>query len=193
VLLLFPLRQVWPVILTAATCAVAVVMVKKAARQPLPMRSPWFLAITAISALQLMSAGMLFGPILILPIFLVGAIAAFLSQHSGFSPWIIILSFTGAVVAVLAAELLGITPSTMAFSDGALIIKPLTIDFTPLTTTVIIGLSALTQIVNTSFIAVTTRGKTEIAQNKVHTQTWQIKQLVPPALETGPTPSQDAR
>ncbi|MDB4961340.1 MAG: Serine/threonine protein kinase PrkC, regulator of stationary phase [Myxococcales bacterium] len=193
VLLLFPLRQFWPVILTAATCGVAVVLTRNAARQPLPMRSPWFLVITAVTTFQLIFAGMLFGPILIMPIFMVGAIAAFLSQHTGFSPWIIILSFSAAVLVVLGAELLGITPSTIAFADGALIIKPLTVDFTPLTTTVILGLSVLTQIVNTSFIAVTTRRKTEQAQDRVHTQTWQIKQLVPPSFDTGPAAKQEPR
>ncbi len=176
---LLPLRQTWPVVLTIVSSAVSAVIIFLAARRPRPMRSPWFLALLGTTAAQLVCAGLLFGPILVLPIFTVGAYAAFLSQQTTYPSWISVTAFAIPLVLVIALEILGVLPSTIGFSDGALIIKPVTVDLTPLTTTVIIGLSLLTQTVNTAFIAITTRHSTLIAQNKVHAQTWHMKQLLP--------------
>jgi hypothetical protein len=82
-------------------------------------------------------------------------------------------------VIVIVLELVGVTPSSMSFDHGAMIVRAWTIDLTPVTAGMIIGLSLATQIINTSFIAISTKRAQELAQNRVHAQTWHMKQLVP--------------
>jgi serine/threonine-protein kinase len=172
-------RIVWPVVLAAAVATGMWLVTRRLAREAVDGRSLWFVLLGVFSATLLFMAGVLFGPFLVLPAFLIGSIAGFLSQPTDFKPWIPVSLMCFPLVLVVVLEHVGIIPHTTSFVNGALLITSPIIDLTPFRTVLLVGASILTQIVNTVFLFVSTMKVQREAQNRIHAQRWHLEQLLP--------------
>ena len=115
--------------------------------------------------------------------FLVGAIAGFLSQPSDFRPFVPILVLAAPIFGVFALEQWGVLPSTMSFVDGGLLIKPYYFHLSPTSTYILLALTIATQIMNTSFLFIRAGAVARDQQNLMHAQQWHLEQIVPRAGE----------
>ena len=192
ILFFLPVRHHWPIIYgmvtSAATCTFAFFM----SRRPMAMGSPYFLAFTVLNCAALATAGLMFGALLILPMFVVGSLSAFLSQPVRHSPWTMVACHLMPLVGLLALELSGVLPRSFDLSGGTLVITPYTVDLSPITLVIVFALSFAVQFGSTIDLQVGHKRAQELAQNKIHAQSWHLKQLLPRSekLDTGPVPKQ---
>ena len=181
-----PIHHVWPIIYGLTMISIIATMSFVLGRRVMPMSSPWFLAFTAVNCALFTTTGLLFGAFLLMPIFVVGSLSAFLSQPSRHSRWTLVVMHLVPLVTVLTLEMTGVLPRSFHFQDGSLLITPYTIDLTPMTLLVGFGLAFLAQIGSTIDIQSSFRFAQEDAQNRIHAQTWHLKQLAPSATERKP-------
>jgi eukaryotic-like serine/threonine-protein kinase len=192
ILLVLPVRHYWPIVfgmmMSTATAALAYVMSKR----PMPMASPLFIVFGLMNCLTIATGGLLFGVLLIMPMFIIGSLSAFMSQPVRHSPWTMVILHVVPVALLLALELSGALPRSFELSGGTLVITPYTVDLSPLTLVVVFVLSFGVQVGSTFDIQYGFRQAQETAQNKIHAQTWHLKQLLPRSdkLDTGPVPKQ---
>ncbi len=185
-----PVRHAWPIVFgivaSLATASLAYVM----SRRPMPMVSPVFLAFTIVNCTALAATGLLFGIVLLLPMFLIGSLSAFMSQATRHSPWTLVVIHLIPVALLVTLELSGVLPRSFDIVSGTLVITPYALELSPISLAVVFVLSLVVQIGSTFDIQFGFRRAQEAAQNKIHAQTWHLKQLLPRsnALDTGPTP-----
>ena len=123
-----------------------------------------------------------------MPLFMVGAIAGFLSQPSEFHWGWPVLGFVVPFLGVIGLELAGVLPQTIQFADGSLILTAPALGLTPLSTALIVGFTLTAQVVNVVVLSVSRNTAQVEASTLVHTQRWHHKQLLPHAtdIDTGP-------
>ncbi len=129
---------------------------------------------------------------LIMPMFIIGSLSAFMSQPVRHSPWAMVLLHVVPVALLLALELSGVLPRSFELAGGKLVITPYTVDLSALTLVLVFVLSFAVQVGSTFDIQHGFRQAQEAAQNRIHAQTWHLKQLLPRSgkLDTGPVPKQ---
>ncbi len=123
--------------------------------------------------------GLLFGTLLMLPIFIVGSLAAFLSQPSNHRPITIIGFHVIPFATMIALELTGVLPRSFHIANNDLVISPYTMDVTPLSLIVMLGLGYAIQVGSSADIQVKFQRDQQKAQDRVHAQWWHLKQLLP--------------
>ncbi|MFN0245821.1 MAG: protein kinase domain-containing protein [Kofleriaceae bacterium] len=179
VLFALPLQSYWQPV-TATILAFSMFLVThKLSLVPLAGDSPWFLLLLVLACALLFLSGVMFGPLLIMPIFTIGTLAGFLSQPNRFPSALIIVLVVCPIIAALGLEMLGVLPSTFEIENGQLILRTNVLDLTPMTTLILVAMVLVTQLINTIFIALTTVRVQIAAQDRVHAQTWHLKQLLP--------------
>ncbi len=183
VLFLLPLHHVWPVILAIVIALGTSLAMHQLSRRPLRLDSRLFIAALILNCILLTMPGLVFGTLLVFPMFLIGSLGPWLSQPSTFPPWIVVAVHFAAFAVVFLLELTGVLPATFHVRDGALALSSWVIDLTPFTTVMIISFSIVVQIVNTSVVALSSRRAQEQAQNAVHAQRWHLQQVLPQQLE----------
>jgi len=143
--------------------------------------------ILALNTLVLITGSYVFGPLLIMPVFVCGSLAIYLNMPVGFHPSVVVMAHVAAVVVPIVTELTGITPRTFSIAHG-LHLEPYAIDV-PTTGLVMVMIVALVlQFLNTTITSLSQRRGQEFALDKVHAQSWHLKQLLPGAHE-GDEPS----
>ena len=180
-LFVLPVRHAWPIVAMAAICALLALACRFAAREVLPMTSRWFYVLLVLDLLLLVSTGVIFGPLFVLPVFVIGSLGAFLTQPHAHGAMIIAISHVLAIVPLVVLEALHVTPRTFAFVDGGLLLRPWAIDLDPLPAAVILAASFAAQFFNTLFLSFSTLQIREAVQNRVHAQSWHLRKLLPPA------------
>ena len=181
VLFVFPVHHVWPIFTSIGVTLVLSCVYWHLSRGILPMRSPWYVLILFLNTLAMLAASFILGPMLVLPIFIVGSLAGFVMAPTAHSPALVVGAHVFAFVAPVALELLGVTPSTFYVEAGHLVLSPWAIDLTPVPTTIFLVVSVIAQFANTTMIGLSERRGQEHALNQVHVQSWHLKQLVPDA------------
>jgi hypothetical protein len=179
VLLTLPLHSYWQPITTSVLALVMFLVTHKLSLAATDGGSWWLLVLMLLASALLVLAGLMFGPLLVLPIFTIGTLAGFLSQPSKFPYSFIVIAVSIPIMLTLGLELAGVLPSTFEFEKGRLILQTPTLDLTPMSTLILVGLTLVTQAINTTFVAITTVRVQVAAQNAVHAQTWHLKQLLP--------------
>jgi len=162
-------------ILVTTTWLLAVWM----SRRPLPMRTPWFMVLLAVNCTLIAATGLMFGPLLVMPMFAVGSLAAYLAQPNGYPAWVIVVAHGAPFAALLALEWMGVVPSTTSFDNGALVLTAPVMDLDPAVTTAVYASAIGAQFLNTIMATLAGRGSQERAQNLVHAQKWHLDQLLP--------------
>ena len=180
-LLIFPIKHVWPIATTLGLCAAVSVILYLMARTPLPKRSWKLVTVLVLNTILLILAAYIFGPLLVMPIFIVGSLAGFVLLPTGYSPVMILVVHTIAFAVPIVLELAGVGPSTFAVENGTLVLTPYAVELTPYGAMVIMFMSVLAQFVNSTAIGYTSRRAQEAALDLVHAQSWHFKQLLPKA------------
>ena len=194
-LFFLPVRTYGPVIAATVVAAAGWLVVRHMGQREVASDSPWWLALLLVTGGIFVASGLLFGPLIVMPMFMIGAIAAFLAQPAGFHWSIPVVGFVAPFVGMIGLELLGILPRTIAFDHGALILTTWTLDLGPVSTALVLGLTLATQIINIVFISLSRNQAQVDASTLVHAQSWHLKQLLPSASETettGSVPKVDA-
>ncbi len=176
-----PIRHVWPIVLMLVLAALTGAGCLILARKVLPMRTPWFLVIIALTSSLLGLLGIIFSPLLIMPIFLIGSLGGILQQPTSYSPWIIVGAHAVPLVGVLLLEYTGVLPSTFHIGTDGLTFTLWAIDLTPTIAIVVFGLAFLTQALHLTSVTLIGKRAAETAQNYQHAVAWHLRQMLPRA------------
>jgi eukaryotic-like serine/threonine-protein kinase len=179
ILFAFPIARLWPIIFAEAFAALAAALAWWMSRRPLPMRSPWFVVLLGANSALLAATGLLFGPLLVMPMFIFGSLATFLIQPNGYPPSWTVIAHALPLAVLLGLEWLGVLPPTFRIANGALVLTAPVVALTPSITAFVIGISVLAQFLNTIAAALAGRAVQERTQDLVHAQKWHLDQLLP--------------
>ena len=187
VLFFLPLSSYWPVIAGSVVTLASWWVVRHISKAEVGARSGWLIVLLLLTSATFIVTGLMFGPLLVMPVFMVGAIAGFLSQPSEFHWSWPVIAFVVPFLALIGLELGGVLPTTIQFGDGALILSTSTLELTPMSATLILGLVMTAAVVNVTVIAVSRNTSQLEASTLLHVQRWHLKQLLPHAtnVETG--------
>jgi serine/threonine-protein kinase len=173
-----PIRHIAPIIIGQLLIVATAVTVFVASRRPLPIKSPIFLLILWLNTGSLACGALIFGPLMIVPIYLVGSIAGGLSQPIGYRWPHVAIPHTLAFLVPLGLEWLGVLPSTYHLDHG-LVLTPWAIDVEGPVAAILIVTSILSQVAIISVMLVMQRVSQDRAQDRLHAQTWHLQQLLP--------------
>jgi len=176
-----PIRHVWPIILMLILAALTGIACLMLSRKVLPMRTPWFLVIIALTASLLALLGVVFSPLLIMPIFLIGSLGGILQQPVSYPAWIIVVAHALPLVGLLVLEFLGVIPSTFHIDDGGLTFTLWAIELTPTIAVVVFGLAFVSQAIHLTSVTLIGKRAAETAQNHQHAVAWHLRQMLPRA------------
>jgi hypothetical protein len=177
----FPVRDARPVAAMIATTVLTNGLLWYATRRPLPTRSPIYMITILGNAVALASGGLVTGPLLVLPIFLIGTLTAALSQPFGYTARTIVVIYVIAMAVPFVSEWVGLTPSTYQVEHGALVLTPWAIDLTPGPTIALNLLGIATQAMITSSLMIAQSRAQRQAQERLHAHSWHLRQLLPRA------------
>ena len=174
---LIALRVVHPVVVfaglassTAAACRAWI-----GSRHPLRERSPVVAQLFVLNAANLAAVAIVFGPLVLAPMFVITSIAIGLVQPTGFS-WLTTVGSQVAGIAVpLVLEWSGVMPPT--FHGMAL--TPWVINATPVQTVVIVLVALAFQIAITAAIVVIRARTQELVEVRLYAMRWHPEQLLP--------------
>ena len=183
VLLALPLRARWPVIVTIALTAIALLVLLAMARRPRPMRTPWYLVLLGLTSLMILMTGVMFGPLFVMPIVMIGSLAGFLSQPTAMPAWIGIVVHACPFLLLHVLEGIGAIPATFWVEDGRLVLAPWMIELTPVVVGCVVAVSMTMQFLNTAFVSLSGRRAQIAWQDRTHVQAWHLRQLLPHAAD----------
>jgi hypothetical protein len=132
-----------------------------------------------VNSTGLLCVGLVFGPLLVLPMVLVGSLAGFLIVPTGYRAWVPITAHLAPFALLVGLEIAGVLPSTFELSHGALRLTSWTLELTPITTAVVLFACLVSQTVSMSFVVLSGRDAAVAAQNRLHAQKWHLSQLIP--------------
>jgi len=183
VLFVLPVHHRWPLFALLGLALVTGIACLVLARRVLPMRTPWMLVILALTCLMIGIVGLVFSPLLIMPIFLVGALAGMLQQPTSYPAWIIVVAHALPLGALLVLESVGVLPSTFHADAGGLTFTLWVIDLTPEITLLVFGLAFVTQCLHLTGVTLLGKRAAEAAQNHQHAVAWHLRQMLPGATD----------
>jgi len=179
ILLLLPLYRTDVVLVTFAFSLGAWGALLWVARRPTPRRATSHVAVFVLTGAMIACSGLLFGPLLITPAFVVAATAGYLWVPHGHRAWLVALAFVLPFLLLVALEALGVTPRTVDFVDGQLVLSSSVIPLGARTTFLVVGIAMTIQVSLTAVIAIAGRRQAERVQNHVHAQRWHLRKMLP--------------
>jgi len=181
VFFLLPIRHLWPLFVMIGLAAITGVVCLLLSRTVLPMRTPWLLVVVGLTTTMLGLLGVIFSPLLIMPIFLIGSLAGILQQPTSYSPWIVVIAHALPVVVLLALEQVGVLPSTFHADANGLTFTLWVIDLTPAVTVTVFALAFIMQAVHITGVTLIGKRSAEAAQDHQHAIAWHLRQMLPRA------------
>ena len=175
---LFPVRYPSIIFTEIALLFGAGVVTFFASRRPLRMRHPIFLLFIAFNTAALTCGSVIFGPFLVMPVFLLGAMSNSLTPPFGFRWPVIVLPQLAGYLLPLGLEWAGVLPSTYHIDRG-LVLTPWVLDLAPAITGPLILVATLMMTVLMSAMMSIQREAQEAAQDRLHAQSWHLRQLLP--------------
>jgi serine/threonine-protein kinase len=154
-------------------------MVVLVSRRPVQLRTPWYFVLLACNTLGLAMGGIVFGPLLVMPFAVIASLACWLSVPTGYPAWITVAGHVLAIVPVVILELCGVLPSTFAIVGHSLVLTPHAFEINPVSTTVLLSFAFAVEMAHTIFFIASSRRIYQTAQDRVHTHTWHLEQLLP--------------
>ena len=186
-----PVRHAGPVTAVLVFQAATTFAVWLVTRRLVPMRSPLLLVAMLLNAATIAAGSLVVGPLLVMPSFAATSLAVVLAQPTRFRPSLSTAAYGLAVFGPLAAEWLGLLPSTYYVKDGALVLAPWAVTLTPAMTVVIVVGALVVQLAMVSALAIAQRRTQDDQQDRLHAQSWHLQQLLPQGmaqLNEGPGP-----
>ncbi|MBA2543754.1 MAG: protein kinase [Deltaproteobacteria bacterium] len=178
-LLFVPIHHVWPVVGMLVFSIASLINIHLMTKKLLPMRSLHYLTFIALTSAALMCAGIVLGPLFILPLIVIGAIGAFVAQPVAYPAWVIAAPLVIPIGILVLLESIGVLPSTFAFRDGSFVLTTWVFDLTPTIAVVLLASSLVVQIFNSMVVAVFQKRAQQAAQNQIHAHQWHLEKLLP--------------
>jgi hypothetical protein len=172
---------VWPIatlLVLAITTGSACLLLS---RTVMPMRTPWMLVLVGFNSLLLVVLGLIFSPLLIMPIFLIGSLAGVLQQPSTYPASIAVGAHLLPLLVLLVFESTGILPSTFTIGMNDLTFTLWVVDLTPTTTLLLFFLAFLTVSIHVAGVTLISKRAAEAAQDHQHAVAWHLRQMLPRA------------
>jgi len=171
--------ELWPIFIIIALAFASMFGSHWFANRKLPLRTPWMLVGLAVNCTMLGMSALVFGPLFVTPVFLIGSLASWLTQPWGYSSWVVVAAHCVPVFIVVALEALGLVPSTFQLDPHQVVLTSWVVELTPAATILVLTLSIAMQLLNTASLTLSNRRIQEHAQNRIHVQRWHLQQLLP--------------
>lgn len=162
---------------TAATVAAAIAFIT--ARDQSASQNARLFANSIASTLAIGFMCTMFGPLFLVPgIAAMGTMATSFNARTRGARALVICIGLLAVLVPLALEFVGLLPPSYEFTDAGLLIKPRMMDFPPTATMTFLWMIAMAHIISVSVMMGQLHEARVQALEKLHKQTWQLRQLV---------------
>lgn len=179
ILQLTPIHYRWPLWLATGLSVAMFAIAYATSRRPLPMTSPVMLVFLGGNSLLVLASGILFGPLLVMPFFMVGSLSAFLSQPAR-QPWWLVVAIQLAPLAILLGlETAGLVPPSFHVEHHTLVLTPWVVDVNATSFAALWAIAFAFQIASTIDVQGQFRRANETAQNQIHATAWHLQQLLP--------------
>ena len=137
-------------------------------------------AVLAMTNLTFAAASVLFGPLIMTPAPIIANAIGFALLYPDRKRRVIaIAAGVLALVAPLGLQLAGVVPASYEFSSAGMLVKPLILDLPPALTLLVLVIMNATPIIVGGLAVGKLRDALYEAETKVHTQAWQLRQLLP--------------
>jgi len=170
-------RLVWPAIACISLILATIAVMWWQMRRAVPVGRLFYAGLAMHCAL-LAAAGVLFGPLLVLPLLAVGSTTAFSLTPTQRSPVAIVACHALGVAAPLALELAGVLPRTFTIDGAGLHVHPWAISAGGGTLIAIVAMMLAAQLIATVIMIGHQHRAHDEAQEAVHVQSWHLHQLL---------------
>jgi serine/threonine-protein kinase len=178
-MLTLPVRHAWPLYAAMVITAMMFAFARFLSRQPVTSFNRSQFLFVAAHMIVMSISGVLFGPLLLLPFFIIGSLSAFLAQPSLDRPWAVVVLHLAPLVVMFTLEGLGLVPASFHVEHHALVLESWVFELTPTSFVVIFALSFAVQLASTIDVQGDFRRGNEAAQNQLHATAWHLRQLLP--------------
>jgi hypothetical protein len=171
-----------PVVLGVAigACAVTGILAVIVSRIGVPTLGSLRIAmLLVLNSATLCLSSIVFGPLFMMPVFLIGSIAVGLTQPMGYRWPVIVGTQLFGIVGPLACEWLGALPSTYHVGPEGFVLSPWVVTLTPRFTVAAVLLTLLSQVAVVAIVQAArmrAQGKTE---DRLYAIRWHLEQLLP--------------
>ena len=173
------IAQSWPLVILAAETVALIGFCVLGATRRIRITQRTAVVFLMLHVLMLMTMGTVLGPLLLLPIFVFGALPIMLIAPTVRLPVTIAVGHLLAVAVPIALEWLAIVPSSYRVTGGALVLEPWALEVSP-TGLIFVVLGTITvQLISNTILLDRHRLAQDRAQEQLHVQKWQLEQLVP--------------
>jgi len=178
-LLVLPVHEPAPVLIMIGLSLAISTIGYTIGSRPLPMKTRTYFVGLALNGVMLGVSALVFGPLFVAPVFVIGSLASWLAQPTTYGSWITVVFHVGPFLVAVTLEALGVVPATFRLQPHGIELTSWVVDLTPTAAIVVFVLSMISQLVNTVSITLTGRRAQEDAQNRIHAQRWHLQQLLP--------------
>jgi len=173
---------VWPIVVLVAFILAGALVCGFASRRKGPIGNVFYLVL-GIQAGLLAMVGVMISPLLLLPSLVVGSLPIFATHPTSFKPVAILIGHCLAFFVPFILEGTGVVARSFWMEGGRLVIQPwvLHLELWPL-----IGAALVTvpiQLVVNLMMTLHQRSAQERTEERLHLQSWHLRQLVPDAAE----------
>ncbi len=167
------------VIFGSIMIAIASALSMRLARQRRPdMRLD--LGVLVAGALGIATAGLVIGPLFLMPGIAAIFAMAFAFKSDWWWSWLGVAAGIATIVVPAALEAAGILPSSMSFEGGEIRLLPVVAEFPRVPTITFLVTTAIGMVVASGLLAGWMRRALARAEQRMVVQTWLLRQLVPP-------------
>jgi len=171
-------RQAWPLLVIDVLCVGLGALCFWASSKPRPignaLLSIYLVSFTALLALS----GIVLGPLLLMPIVIIGSVGNAITMRSVYAPRRIVLSSSFGFLIPLGLELAGILPPTFHATATGLTLEPWAIHLSSDAMLVAIIATFVIQMIASTSMLHTARKHMDRAQELIHLQSWHLRQIV---------------
>ncbi|MGE5180483.1 MAG: hypothetical protein ACM31C_00390, partial [Acidobacteriota bacterium] len=167
----------WVIALTIGIAANMLVFLVASSRDRSVSR--WLPLGLALHCGTLALAGIVLGPLLVLPPLAVGSIVAFLGAPMIRRAGPVVAAHVAAVVLPIALELAGVLPRTFVLDGSGLTLRSWTLDASPAVLLFVLATATVLQLIATTTLVLQLRRATDRAQRATRQQLWHLRQLLP--------------
>ena len=124
-------------------------------------------------------ASIVFGPLLVMPVFVIGSVGVVLTQPTGFRWPLLVGTQAFGVVGPLALEWLGVLPSTYHVGPEGLVLTPWVVTLTPVLAVGLVLVALGSQLAVTTVVHLSRAAAQDRIEERLYTMRWHLEQLLP--------------
>lgn len=162
----------------SAVWTIAAIFAVLAARNP-PRDGSRPMAMTIAGVVGVATTATICGPYVVVPtLAAVGSMLVHMAPDRRGRVFVVLLN-CAAIAVPAALQWAGVLPTSYVFANGAITIAPFMLDFPPVPTHVFLLVSNLLLVITASAMLARIRNTLTGIEQRLHTHTWQLRQLVP--------------